>query len=582
MKFLDVFRREYETGVRNLHLDFKIHEGPWYYNRHYSPFTDGKIAVKIRFSFDNPSLLDKCPFIAKIGLNNDSNVQGKYIGFAYGKIEETKSLATWAEKFNYAELIEGLDREGVSSPDSKVTPLTNKPAENTSSNENMPTGNLERKFSKQLAQPLRDETAKKLREARRLPKNHESLQKIKKEYKPKYEPNTQKEIESVEKTIFGKIFKTYEFKQLVHGLDKRLQSTRNSKIDRIKYDYQAELNKILAESPLTEEEMSMYLSEEAMVSMNLEDYQTLLKRLSGNFVTHVTRQGIREQGWFHDAGMGDFFDSFTKILKSKKLESFLASFMTDPNSIPYLVSNIRRAKEQTRLSGEALVDKMLEIAELSHDENMPADLSSVHVATNDIASYYYGAEKGYDFYFYYPAEFIAYNYFHHHKGKQNSTVERQQGLSSYSENDWTDKHNDLAIWNEGRGVPINAGITCIPKDVKVDRITGSQYKIVDGKPIKKVEGHEYELAEDTITSEEFWENYFNSNPEMRPNKLIYGNFQTIPRYEGTKYYEPLFQRKVFRTEKDLPGYEEADMKMLTQYKIQLAGFIRKLEEEKII
>lgn len=457
-----------------------------------------------------------------------------------------------------------------------------KPTENTPPSEKTAGSNLERRFSKELAQELRDETAKKLREARRMPKGHEDLRKIEKEDRPEYEPSVQEMAERVEKSIIGRIFKTYEFKQLSYKLDGMLQRAKSSRIEKVKYDYQTELDKILSESPLTEEEMKMYLSEETMVAMNLEDYQTLLKRLSGNFVTHVTRQGIREQGWFHDAGMGDFFDSFTKILKGKKLESFLASFMTDPNSIPYLVSNIRKGKEQTGLSGEALIKKALEVADQSHDENMPADQSSVHVATNEVASYYYGAEKGYDFYFYFPAEFIAYNYFHHHKGRQNSIEERQQGLSGHYDSDWTDKHNDLAVWNEGKGVPVDAGITCIPKDLKVDRQTGSQYKLVEGRPVKKADGSGYELAENAITSQEFWENYFNANPEMRPNKLIYGRFQTMPRYEATKSYEPLFQRKVFRTEEDLPGYKEIDAKTWAEYRVKLAEFIRKLEEEKII
>lgn len=456
------------------------------------------------------------------------------------------------------------------------------PVENTAPNEKPVTGNLERKFSKELAQPLRDETAKKLREARKMPKSHGGLTEIEDGGKPEFEPSIRETIEKVQRDVIGRIFKTCEFKRLLHGLDEMLQRARNSKIEKIRHDYQTQLDKILSESPLTEEEMEKYLSDAAMTEMSLENYLTLLKRLSGNFVTHVTRQGIREQGWFHDAGMGDFFDSFKKILKDKKLGSFLANFMTDPNSVPYLVSNIRKAKEQTGLSGEALVEKVLEIVESSHNENMPADSSSVHVATNEVAAYYYGAEKGYDFYFYYPAEYIAYNYFHHHKGRQNSITERQQGLSGHFNSDWTDKHNDLAVWNEGKGVPIDAGITCIPKDIRVDRKTGSQYKIIDGKPIKKADGSGYELAEDTITSQEYWENYFNANPGTRPNKLIYGRFATMPTYDGTKAYEPLFQRKVFRTERDLPGYGDIDKETLTKYKIQLANFVRKLEEERII
>ena len=123
MKFLERFRGEDESGVRDLHRNFKIHEGPWYYNCSYSPFLDRETTLKIRFAFDDPSLLDDCPFMAKIGLNQDPAVNGKYIGFAYGQAKDQETLSSWGQKFNYTELIKGLDNEGVSTSESKVTPL---------------------------------------------------------------------------------------------------------------------------------------------------------------------------------------------------------------------------------------------------------------------------------------------------------------------------------------------------------------------------------------------------------------------------------------------------------------------------
>lgn len=50
MKFFERFRGEDETGVKDLHRDFKIHEGPWYYNRRHDVFADRGINIKIRFS----------------------------------------------------------------------------------------------------------------------------------------------------------------------------------------------------------------------------------------------------------------------------------------------------------------------------------------------------------------------------------------------------------------------------------------------------------------------------------------------------------------------------------------------------
>lgn len=58
--------------------------------------------------------------MAKIGSNKDPNVDGKYIGFAYGKSEDKELLISWAQKFQFAELIDELDEDGVSTPESKT------------------------------------------------------------------------------------------------------------------------------------------------------------------------------------------------------------------------------------------------------------------------------------------------------------------------------------------------------------------------------------------------------------------------------------------------------------------------------
>ncbi|MFA5023509.1 MAG: hypothetical protein WC523_00935 [Patescibacteria group bacterium] len=126
MKFFERFRGEDETGVRDLHKDFKIHEGSWYHNRSYTPLAGEEPVIKIRFSFDDPILLDDCPFMAKIGLNQDPAVYGKYVGFAYGQNKDREALTSWAQKFNFAELIVDLDQDGVSTPENKVTPIEEK------------------------------------------------------------------------------------------------------------------------------------------------------------------------------------------------------------------------------------------------------------------------------------------------------------------------------------------------------------------------------------------------------------------------------------------------------------------------
>ena len=109
MRFFERFERK-EEGVKGLHENFGICDRFWCHNRDYS-YTDGKITMKARFSFDDPSSLNECPFLAKIGLNKDPDVPGKYIGFAYGS--DAQTLEAWAKKFSFSELITELDNNGV-------------------------------------------------------------------------------------------------------------------------------------------------------------------------------------------------------------------------------------------------------------------------------------------------------------------------------------------------------------------------------------------------------------------------------------------------------------------------------------
>ncbi len=122
--FEKIFPSEPENNIRNLHKDFKIiHDGFWCFNREFSPLTDRELNIKAKIIFEDPSLLDDCKFLAKIGKNLDMNIPLPYIGFAYGKNEEEEALKKWVEKFPYVELIRGLDREGVIKEDSEVVQL---------------------------------------------------------------------------------------------------------------------------------------------------------------------------------------------------------------------------------------------------------------------------------------------------------------------------------------------------------------------------------------------------------------------------------------------------------------------------
>lgn len=104
-----------------MHPDFKVHNNQWFFNRRTIP--EG-LDCKIRFGFDDPKLLDDCPFYAKVGLNTDKSIAHHYIGFAYGTKADVLKLGVWACKFpSRVDLILTLDRNGASTSESTVQKL---------------------------------------------------------------------------------------------------------------------------------------------------------------------------------------------------------------------------------------------------------------------------------------------------------------------------------------------------------------------------------------------------------------------------------------------------------------------------
>ncbi len=106
--------------LRALDPGFEFRDRTWLYNREVTP---GDLSLKVRFGFDDPTLLRGCSFYSKIGFNIDPAVRTRYIGFSYGNRHEQAALEGWGKKFPFAELISGLDRNAVSTPESEVTSL---------------------------------------------------------------------------------------------------------------------------------------------------------------------------------------------------------------------------------------------------------------------------------------------------------------------------------------------------------------------------------------------------------------------------------------------------------------------------
>ncbi len=113
-----------------IHPDFKIEDNEgdgfsWWWN--YTDFNDylrkkprekydSFGMIKVAFPFDDPTSLDNCPFMCKIGENATSNPDTRWFGVAYAYKDDAENLKAWASKFPRWELITKLTPHGETWP----------------------------------------------------------------------------------------------------------------------------------------------------------------------------------------------------------------------------------------------------------------------------------------------------------------------------------------------------------------------------------------------------------------------------------------------------------------------------------
>ncbi len=373
---------------------------------------------------------------------------------------------------------------------------------------------LDRKFSKELAPDLRQETARRLKDARSKPETYEELKKKKTE-------ESRPELEMIKKDIWGRIFKTEKYKKMVKNLNYKLEWEKEFSIEEVQKYYRKEFDRIMSECPLSLEERDEYLNTETLSQMTLDNYLVLLKRLSGEAFYHATRYGVRENtfmstGGGHDINKGEFVNNLVPLLKDKKINSMTSTVIKEQKINLNDKSIIELAEEGNS------VDNIVEKVMNQYASMYNLDRESAHFSYAKDLHSMYGAEKDYKFYFYYPIEYILHNDFYQKTRESQITL----GMSNYrNKAGIQQQYNDFEIFNFGQGVPIDAGILCISSDVEVDSETGSQYVIKNGKPELDEDGN-FKKPSKTISSQEYWENFFTNNPEIKPSKIIYNDFGT--------------------------------------------------------
>lgn len=431
--------------------------------------------------------------------------------------------------------------------------------------------NLERIFSKQLAGDLRQKTAEKIKKARKIPQDYKGLKEAKADFlkEEKLPEQIEESFEKIKKNIFARIFKTEKYRSEAEFLSQSLLEKKEFDINRAKKEYAEKFNEILKNCPLSLEEREAYLNTENLEKLSLEDYLTLLKRLSGEAFYHVTRYGVRENtfistGGGHTAGEGEFVDSFTPLLEDGKINSCVSTIMADKTRAESMINReVIKSLAAEGLNEEEILNKVMS----SFGTPYFLDRESAHFSYGKQLHHMYGAEDNYPIYFYYPVEYILQNDFFYSTRETQITL----GAGYYHNRGGIDQqYNDFEIFNFGKGVPINAGILCISK-VSVDPETGSQYLIKNGQIVLGEDGKALR-PEKTITSQEYWEKYFQKNPKLKPSKVIYGGF-------STSTYDSNEDLKTWAEEKKVYNQDEAKHKEFLDYQKEVRKQIKEVFRE---
>jgi hypothetical protein len=323
---------------------------------------------------------------------------------------------------------------------------------------------------------------------------------------------------------------------------------------------------------MTLEEKEVVFDEEFLSTLSLEEYLEIWKLGSPHYVGHVTRQGYRDHfgeemsvGGLKNKLVGEYFDGFRSMLGDGKThkdtlkvlygidlknETFdkelvtnqirnLDKFIKKEDVLKewigsYYESNyaykIKNEEFLNQLGGEIYSQiskadfrefrkrKLGAYASEIFDPNVirsnPAipfilDKSAIHLSADEILDDKYGGETGNEIFVVYPTDMIASQYTFGVSDLKGDIVQKPHG----SENKW----NDIFVWSDDQEISIDAGIVFLPSNAMVAPTTGSRYK-----------DDQFSRPEQLISSQEYWEKYFEENPDKKPKHLVYYNTKSSP------------------------------------------------------
>ena len=150
----------------------------------------------------------------------------------------------------------------------------------------------------------------------------------------------------------------------------------------------------------------------------------------------------------------------------------------DANVDAEVVENLLREKMEIE-NGSALADPW-------------ADGMAIHFGQHSVLDSYYGGEQGNEIFIVYPTDVLVSQCLFGGHIRENLVAAEIEGDQS---------RNDLFVWSKDDAIPIDAGIAFLPKNVLVDRRTGSKYasksELKNGTEALSIQKDEVKIAQFT-------------------------------------------------------------------------------------
>lgn len=329
-----------------------------------------------------------------------------------------------------------------------------------------------------------------------------------------------------------------------------------------------------------EGEVRTYFSQEYLSRTTIEEFESLMRRFPNEMVTHVTRQGVRDHGTLaeHNTGMFEHHDGFKQMLEDGSVRS--ACGWIAEQSIDVQRQAIARMIE---LEDSESADEAREALEAILADEDIADYNAIHVAAQEVADRNYGAETNNEIFIAFPSLLITTemqvggnvsradggNWNDVFVWSETGSITLQAGVVFIPKSTPVDPstgskyrliNNEPVFSRRYQALREKLSDTLLIERINVLRqenrhneayalFTGSsahneeEMRALDEmlssaswstrsaetglKRYLAQSGNLFETPTETISSEEYWNTYFDTHPEQRPSKIqFYDNSPT--------------------------------------------------------